>query len=175
MKINYPELPVLAVAFTHGLGPVGLAISAVTKSPYRHSLLITNNWGQKFGTEETFHGLQENSLEKYTKQSNRIIDMWYWRGWDDKVRAEEALCFLAEIRRKAGEQSKYDFKGLLSFVFPKLFKPDPKRQWCSENCLSTHVRFGFKTDYKPDRASPGILRGIMSTSAECLHFTRYYC
>jgi len=95
------------------------------KNAPNHSFFVTEDHGQFFATEETFSGLVENSLEKYTKKN-------------DVTLREKALEHLAEIRRRAAEESRYDWKGILSFLplIGKLIKQDPKRNWCSENCTT---------------------------------------
>ena len=53
--------------------------------------------------------------------------------------------------------SKYDFWGLFSFVpgIRKLEKPDPKKQWCSENAANLLKTYGYadliKTTISPDQ------------------------
>lgn len=150
-KLNYPGLKVLAIGFTRSNGIFGTAIQFVrggakalkNKDFPNHAFLITSDHGQLFATEETPRGLVENSMEKYIKRTDRIVAMYRWVGWrEDNTEAAER--FLAEIRRRRGEESKYDFIGLLSFVpvFKWFVKPDPKKQWCSENVASIHQKFG---------------------------------
>ena len=129
-----------------------------------HTLIFNWDRGQLFCTEETLKGLKENSIEKYRDPDNRIISVLYWTGWDDSVRRNEALDYLAYLRRKQGDEStdlgKYDWPGLGSFM-PGIrllpwFKPDPVKDWCAENDLSVMKKFGCpwitKTTLAPDQA-----------------------
>lgn len=178
--INYAVLPVMAVGFTRATGLIARAIQLFRKilsdkSEPNHAFLVTEDHGQLFATEETLHGLEEKSLEQYTSKGNRIVAMYTWKGWNDGVKREAAQQYLAEIRRRAGEASKYDFKGLFSFVpiLKKFVTPDPLRQWCSENCASIMKMFGAKfiitTGIAPDK-----LLDMMKKSDECEAVLNYY-
>lgn len=160
--INYPALPILAITFTRGKNIVSRGIQffrkgLLDKAFPNHAFLITSDHGQLFATEETAGGLAENSLELYTKNRNKIVAMYRWVGFSDTIVAETAETYLAEIRRRRTEESRYDFKGLLSFIpgIKKFFKPDPRRQWCSENVASILKRFGCpvidKIEIAPDQ------------------------
>lgn len=181
MKINYPEIPVLAIGFTRSTDIIGKAIrffSGVspknTNAP-NHAFIVTEDHGQLFATEETLSGLQEKSLEEYSKSGNRIVAMYEWSGFKDINVRGNVQKLLAETRRKNGEESKYDFKGLFSFVpiVKRFIKPDPKRQWCSENCASIMKAFGAtfisETEITPDK-----LLEIMRSNMECYAVTNYY-
>ena len=148
-KINYTNIPVLAIGFSRSSSLFAKGIQLVRgilgdKSEPNHAFFVTEDHGQLFATEETIHGLVENSLEEYTGSRDRIVAMYIWEGFNDASKREDALKFLAEVRRKRNENSRYDFKGLLSFVpvLKKFFKPDPKRQWCSENVASLLNTYG---------------------------------
>lgn len=161
-KLNYPVIPTLAIGFSRSNGFFGRGIQLFRgiigdKAAPTHAFIVTEDHGQLFATEETIQGLQERSLEGYNKDGNRIVAMYYSKVFDSPVVREEALKYLAEIRRRNGEESHYDWKGLLSFVpgFKKFCKPDPKKQWCSENCASLLLLFGAegidKTELSPDQ------------------------
>lgn len=149
LKINYRNIPVLAIAFTRSTSLIGTAIrffrgNIRDKAFPNHAFLVTEDHGQLFATEETFSGLVENSLEEYSTSSNQIVSMYSWIGFNDIGVRESALQYLAEIRRRRAEDSKYDFKGILSFVpgLKVFFKPDTKKQWCSENVSSILKQYG---------------------------------
>jgi len=180
--LNYPAIPVLSVGFTRSHPFMGRSIQAVRGGLYdpafpNHAFLVSIDRGQKFATEKTIHGLQQMSMDQYRTQRNRIVCMYYWTGWDDQARRNEALDYLAYLRRKQGDQfvqtGKYDHIGLLSFIFPKLVKPHPEREWCSENAASIHKRFGAgwvgKTEISPDQ-----LLTAMQNSMECIAVLNYY-
>jgi hypothetical protein len=180
MNLNYRTIPILAVGFTRSTSPFSRAIQLFRgilgdKSAPNHAFLVTSDHGQLFATEETAFGLEERSMERYTKPSDRIVAMYFWRGFDDRTATNAAQRYLAEIRRRAGEAAKYDFKGLLSFVplVNKFVKPDPKRQWCSENCASVMQGFGAKF-IKDIHVSPDQLLKIMRDSGECQAVLNYY-
>lgn len=160
-KINYANIPVLAIGFTESKSLISKAINFFQGSP-SHVFLVTEDHGQLFATEETLQGLQENSLEKYTTPSNRIVAMYIWKGFNNVASREAVQRFLAEIRRRAKENSKYDFKGLFSFVpvFKWFIKPDPKRQWCSENVAKLLQTFGCEA-IKKTTISPSELYSIV--------------
>jgi hypothetical protein len=90
LRINYPEIPVLAVAFTRGNDPMGFLIALIRggcKAAFdlnfpTHAFVVTEDHMQLFATEETMFGLQEDSLEIYNKSKNRIVDMYFWKQWD---------------------------------------------------------------------------------------------
>jgi len=178
--LNYPNIPVLAVGFTRSSTFFGKAIQLCRgilgdKGAPNHAFLVTADHGQLFATEETLSGLEERSMERYTTKKERIVAMYYWMGFDEHGKKDIAERFLAEIRRKNGENSKYDFWGLLSFVpvLNKFFKPDPKRQWCSENCASVLMNFGacFIHD---TRVTPDQLLTTMQHTDECRAVLGYY-
>lgn len=181
LKLNYPNIPVLAVGFTCSDSFIGGAIrffrggfkAVMDKSFCNHAFLVTEDHGQKFATEETAKGLMELSLEQYTKSSNMIVAMYYWDGWDNKDKALEAMTFLAETRRRRMENSRYDFFGLLKFVpvLNRFFKFDKKRQFCSENCASVHKKFGASFIDKVELAPDQLIK-IMKK--ECKEILAYY-
>lgn len=176
MRLDYSKIPVLAVGFTRSNAPFARAIQLARgilhdKAAPNHAFLVTCDRGQLFATEETLQGLQERSLEEYTRPGNRIVAMYYWQLWTLEKR-EAALDYLAEIRRRRGEESKYDLKGLFSFVLPWI-KPDPKRNWCSEDCASIHKRFGA-TWAENVHIDPLQLLRIMQKSDECEAVLGYY-
>lgn len=148
-KINYPNIPVLAIGFSRSNSLFAKAIQLIRKilndkGAPNHAFVVTEDHGQLFATEETLNGLVENSLEEYTSDKNRIVAMYTFKGFDNLSHREDAQRHLATIRRKAGENSKYDIKGVLSFIpgFNHIFKPDPRKQWCSENVASLLNTFG---------------------------------
>jgi hypothetical protein len=172
--VNYESIPVLSTAFTRSEDIIGRGIQfvrggvdALMDPVYpNHALLVTIDRTQKFATEETFHGLVENSLDRYREVRNRIVACLYWTGWDDPVRREEALDYLTYIRRKQGDRQtkvgKYNPWGLGSFI-PGIrrlpfCKPHPESEWCSENVASIHKKFGAKfinkTELAPDQLMP---------------------
>jgi len=161
-KLDYDAIPVLAIGFTRANTPLAKAIQLMRgilkdKSEPNHTFIVTEDHGQLFATEETLGGLKEQSLEQYTKEGNRIVAMYLWNGFDSPLIKYKVQRCLAEIRRKAAEPSKYDWKGLFSLVpgFKKIVKPDPKRQWCSENCASVlkanGAKFISKVEITPDQ------------------------
>lgn len=156
-KINYSNIPVLAIGFTESKSLISKAINFFQGSP-SHAFIVTEDHGQLFATEETLHGLQENSLEKYTSPANRIVAMYVWKGFNNPSKRDAVQRYLAEVRRRAKENSKYDFKGLFSFVpvFKWFCKPDPKRQWCSEHVSRILKDFGC-ADIKKTTISPAEL------------------
>lgn len=175
LKINYMNIPVLAIGFTNANSLISKLITLFQGSP-THVFFVTEDHGQLFATEETIHGLQENSLEKYTSQNNQIVAMYTWDGFNDESKRDFVQHKLAEIRRKAKENSKYDWKGLFSFVpgFKKFVKPDRNRQWCSENVASVLQTYGC-TEIKKVTISPAELYRIVSANKEGFHpVLRYY-
>jgi len=180
MKINYGKIPALAIGFTRADDIVSHLIQFFrgilkNKAAPNHAFIVTEDHGQLFATEETIHGLREMSLEEYTTPENRIVAMYEWEGFHDRNIRENVQRSLAEIRRRAGEESRYDFKGLLSFIpgLKVFFKPDPKRQWCSENCASIMKTFGAKFINKVE-ISPDELLKIMQNTEECKAVLNYY-
>jgi hypothetical protein len=191
LELNYPAIPILSVGFTRGEGFVGNAIrlirggrKAVHDTSFPNHAFLTgmlNNEKNKICIEETFDGLKPQSLDQYLYSDNRIVSMYYWKGWDDPVRRNEALDYLAYLCRKQGDkktkEGKYNPWGLFSFV-PiigkwKCFQPDPVEEWCSENCASVHKKFGApfidKVEVAPDELEP-----IMKSSPECIRLFNYY-
>jgi hypothetical protein len=175
MKINYLTIPVLSIGFTRSTSLIARGIQLFSgtlhdKAAPNHAFIVTEDHGQLFATEETLGGLRENSLEEYTKESNRIVAMYYYTMFDNPDVRNHALCYMAEIRRKAGENTKYDFKGLFSFVpgFRLFCKPDPVREWCSENCASIMKRYGAPglaniiREYSDTPLRPDELLAVMS-------------
>lgn len=178
--LNYPIIPALAIGFTRSNSLIAKVIQFFRKilddkAEPNHSFIVTEDHGQKFATEETPHGLREQSLEQYIYKNNRIVAMYLWNEFKDPGTIDKVETYLAEIRRRFGEESKYDWKGLFHFVpiVKKFVKPDPKRQWCSENCASILKKYGagfiVKTEIAPDE-----LLKIMKASDECNAVLNYY-
>jgi hypothetical protein len=167
--VNYENLEAGLFVFTRSTDIVGRLIQAVRKiltdkSAPNHVGIITEDNGQMFITEETGRGLEERSLERYTKKSNRIVAvMKYTKATPRKIKKVQR--YLAEIRRRALENSKYDFVGLLSFVFP-FAKPDKNRQWCSENCASILKMMGASWVDRVEIAPDELLKKMVD-SGEC--------
>lgn len=180
LNLNYEKIPVLGVGFSRGDDLIGGCISlarggvkAMNDLSFpTHAFLITEDRTQKFATEETLSGLQEKSLEEYNDSKNRIVAMYYWKGWDDHQKRNDALNYLAEIRRRNKEDSKYDLKGLFSFILPWI-KPDPIKEWCSENCTSIHLKYGAQFALKKEIAPDQLLQ-LMQKSEECTCILNYY-
>jgi hypothetical protein len=184
--LDYHKIPVLGVGFSRGADVIGFLIALVRggwKAAFdlsfpTHAFVITEDHFQKFSTEETITGLNEDSLEEYTK-NDKIVAMYYWAGWDKQdgeyTKKEWAQQYLAKIRRKRKENSRYDFIGLLSFlpVIGKYIKPSKNRQWCSENVASIHKLFGAKfitdTEIAPDQ-----LFSLMKNSIDCNEVQGFY-
>lgn len=180
-KLNYPNIPVLSIGFTRSVLPVARIIQLVRggltdKAVPNHALIVTEDHGQLFATEQTARGLVENSLEQYTHDYNRIVAMYVWKGFDNPPIREAAQRYLAKIRRKAAEDSKYDFVGLLSFVpgFKKIVKPHPAREWCSETVANLLSAFGCaaidKTTISPDE----LLKIVQNKKDEFTAVLGYY-
>ena len=180
-KINYRNIPVLAIGFTRATGLIARGIQLVRgllkdKAAPNHAFFVTEDHGQLFATEETLSGLRENSLEQYTKEGNRIVALYIWKGFNSVTARESAQPYLAEIRRRAKENSKYDFKGLFSFVpvFKWFVKPDKQREWCSENVASVLKQYGCegieKTTLSPDQ----LLKVIQERKGEFDAVLGYY-
>jgi len=178
--INYPELRVLMIGFSRSTGIVGRLIQlfrggfkALSDPGFpNHAFLVTVDHTQFFATEETFRGLVENSLEKYTR-GEKIVAMYRWVGWTPE-KEEAAQILLSTIRRKMKADSRYDFLGLLSFV-PGLrwfFRPSPERQWCSENCISIHQKFGCP--FKSSTLAPDQLLDEVAGRLDFEAFTEFY-
>lgn len=182
-QLNYEKIPVLSIGFTRSSNMFGGAIRLIRggieavqdKSFPNHVFIVTDDYGQKFATEETLDGLQENSLEKYTKESDRIICMYVWNGWKNHTLAKNCLMYLAEVRRRNKEDSQYDFWGLMSFVpvLKKIFKPNNKKQWCSENVSAIHKLFGCNTIDKTTIA-PDELMKLVTNNPEWDCVIGYY-
>jgi hypothetical protein len=178
-NINYPKLSPLMIGFTRSESLFAKGIQLFRgiigdKAAPNHAFIITSDRGQLFATEETLKGLEERSLERYTTKQDRIVCVMKWNGWTEEI-IQKAQDYLAEVRRRAEEDSKYDFVGLFSFVpgFKKLVKPNPKKQWCSENCASILKKFGAKF-IKNIHVSPDQLLKIMLDSSECEVVLNYY-
>lgn len=179
-KLDYDSIPVLAIGFTRSTSLIARGIQLVRgilndKAAPNHAFIVTEDHGQLFATEETFDGLKEQSLEEYTKDSNRIVALYLWNGFDDALTRYKVQRYLAEIRRRNAEPSKYDWKGLFSFVpgFKTVVKPDPKRQWCSENCASILKQNGAKFINKVEIAPDELLKAMQGTD-ECRAILGYY-
>lgn len=169
-KINYEIIPVLAIGFTRSNSLIAKSIQlfrGILKDATmpNHVFFVTEDHGQLFATEETLQGLRENSMEQYTSKGNHIVALYSWVQFDNPLKREQAMQYLSEIRRRAKENSKYDWKGLLSFVPGfKWIKPDGERQWCSENVASIIKLFGGdfvgKTTISPDELLKLIRKNI---------------
>lgn len=158
LQINYDAIPLLATGFSRGKTFMGGAIRLFTggfkaipdKKFMNHAFITTENRGWKNCTEETLRGLLPQSLEQYTTPKNMLVAMLYWTGWDDPIRRNEALDYMAYLAIKQGDKTtkigKYDFRGLFSNIPVigkwKIFRPDSQAEWCSENCASLHKKFG---------------------------------
>jgi len=180
-KINYSNIPVLALAWTRSTLPIARMIQLVRggltdKAAPNHSLIVTEDHGQLFATEQTARGLRENSLELYTKNSNRIVAMYVWKGFDNPVIREAAQQYLSLIRRRAAEDSKYDFIGLLSFlpILKKIIKPHPVREWCSETVAGLLKTFGCEAIEKTTISPDELLRIVQSKKDEFTAVLGYY-
>jgi hypothetical protein len=180
MKINYRNIPVLAIGFTRADDFMARGIQLFRhilkdKAAPNHAFIVTEDHGQLFATEETPRGLEERSLEEYTSDSNRIVAMYKWHGFDIPEVVDHVQRQLAEVRRRAGEDSKYDWKGLLSFLpgMKKFFKPDPKRQWCSENCATILKKYGAPGIDKVEVAPDELLK-IMQENSGYVCVLNYY-
>ena len=172
MKINYRNIPVLAICFTHSTDFIGTAIrffrgNLKDRNFPNHAFLVTEDHGQLFATEQTLGGLKENSLEEYTEPDNKIVSVYTWIGFNDPAKRETAQQYLAEIRRRHGENSEYDVNGILSFlpVFKWFYKPDPKKQWCSENVASILKIYGCDL-IKDSRLTPDQLEPLLKNHPE---------
>ena len=59
---------------------------------------------------------------------------------------------------------KYDFLGLLSFWVPKIFKPNPKLAWCSEEGIKSFLGGNIKTSNKPaNESSPADIETYLTS------------
>jgi hypothetical protein len=188
--LNYPEIPILAIGLVRGMDFVGDTIALcrggfkamADKAFPTHALLTTIDRNQKYATEETLSGLVENSLEEYNNSKVRIVAMYYWTGWDDEQKRNDALDYLAYIRRQQGNKGtkigKYDLKGLFSFI-PiigkwKCFQPDSSEQWCSENVYSIHKKFGAPWAQGDPHVAPDQLMAIMHNAIDVRVVLNYY-
>lgn len=174
-KINYSNIPVLAIGFTESKSVISKLINIFQGSP-SHVFLVTEDHGQLFATEETLKGLQENSLEKYTTPANRIVALYVWKGFLSEPKRDAVQRYIAEIRRRARENSKYDFKGLFSFVpvFKWFMKPDPKRQWCSENVAKLLQTFGCESLKKTTISPAELYKFVQKEKGEFKAVLKYY-
>jgi hypothetical protein len=161
-KINYDNLPILSNYFTRSNKKFDFVADSIQfvedkwnglkdKSIPNHQGTVTaGRNGIKFASEETFQGLKHNSLEQYTNDSNRIVCVYYWTGWDDKDKREAALNFIDATIAHGGNASKYATLQLGSFLnldhLPLIGKYfDPKRtqkRWCSAFSLMLMKIFG---------------------------------
>ena len=155
-KLNYPNIPVLAVGFTRSTDLLGKAIQLFrggldNKAFPNHAFLVVEFNGQKFAAEETVDGLKMNSLEQYRYSDSRLVGMYYWHGWDDSIKKQAALDRIAYILREQGNKStrlgKYQLLGLLSFVpiLKNIVNRDASgkdAEWCSEDCAAIHKKQG---------------------------------
>lgn len=179
--INYPNIPVLAIGFSRSNSLIAKGIQFFSgtlkdKGMPNHAFFVTEDHGQLFATEETIHGLQENSLEQYTSDKNRIVALYSWVQFDNPTKRESAQQYLAEIRRKAKENSKYDVKGLFSFVpvFKWFCKPDPKKQWCSENVAGVLKDYGAECITKKTIRPDELLKIVQNNKQEFRAVLNYY-
>jgi hypothetical protein len=114
-KLNYPAIPILGIGFSRGADVIGFLIALVRggwEAAFdldfpTHAFLITEDHKQKFTTEETVSGLQEDSLEQYTYPKNKIVAMYYWKGWDEINVAENTLQQEMDEHRKSNGASGY--------------------------------------------------------------------
>lgn len=160
LKINYENIPVMSIGFTRSQTIIGKLIRFFRSGSFiNHCFFVTCDNGWLFATEQTPRGLQEISLETYTTKKDYIVKMYDWlkpNDIDEKWK-EEAQKYLSGIRCKMKENSQYDFIGLLKFIpFIKNFiKPDPQKQWCSENVASILKLYGAnfidKVEIAPDQ------------------------
>ena len=178
-EINFDKIPAMTIGFTRSTDFIGRAIQLVRgilddPSKPNHAFIVTSDDGYKFALEETLHGLQENSLEDYASDKDRIVCMYRWKGWTpatEKAVTDYLLC----LRSNRLPASLYDFKGLFSFVlfFKRFVKPDPVRQWCSENVVALHVMAGCKT-FPKNEITPDELLYLVQKSDEFDCILSYY-
>lgn len=175
---NHPEtMPVLAVGITQGKDLAAMIIGIVSKRT--HALFITIDHTQLFATEEGPNGLAENSLDEYTSDKNRVVELLYWTGWNDPLKKEAALIELATIRRRKKE-NKYGWGTLLCYVpvIGKWFKPDKSAEICSQNCIDILDKYGFNSGWKKEiPPNPGELLDIMTAriGIDVIRCSGYYC
>lgn len=182
-KINENAIPTLAVGFSRGMDALGDAIAffrgGVTavkdKSFPTHCFLFTRDNGRLFASEETASGLRENSLANYCDDSNRIVAVYFWNGFNDAARVNDVLRDLSDIRANGDYESKYDFKGLLSFLpgIGKWFKPDKRRKWCSKSVSDFMFQHGAV--WTPvSNIAPDQLLKKMQNNDSCKAILNYY-
>lgn len=169
--INYLNIPVLAVGFSRAADFIGGAIrffegnGRADAEESNHALCVSENWGQKYATEEIDRGLSEESLEKYRTSKNRLVALLYWTGFDDPAVRAKVQTHLAEIRRRAGEPAKYAWSNLLLYIpFIKNFvKPDKDRKICSQSVLVDCLDYaGFNSGWTSTTPpNPEQLRNLM--------------
>ncbi len=111
-----------------------------------HTGFLTSDRSNFFATEQTNRGLQVNSLEKYRMNNRQIIRVWRWKGFDNDLVREDAMNYLAYLRRKRKE---YDWFTL--FTYPKILrwlrfgkKDDDSTEICSENIFRVLMKYGDK-------------------------------
>jgi len=179
-KINYDNIPVLAIGFTRATNIVARAIQLVRGILNKpdlpnHAFIVTSDRGQKFATEQTIRGLEVKSLEQYAYKNNKIVAVYFWQSRENETWVSEAQDFLALVRRRSLENSKYDIIGLLSFlpVLNKFVKPDKNKEWCSENVAGILKHFGATFITKKEIA-PDELLIKMQKSNECIEIRGYY-
>ena len=143
MKINYSALKPMDRIDCSGRSPLALVTRIVTaglgnawnhKVPVHTGIVV--EWdGQLLCAEMGASGLEINPLSKYEGKGNRsIMNVSRHPLFMDAERARYAQRRIIEDYRRSEDGRKgvkYDYKGLLEFVFHRI-KDNPKRYYCSE-------------------------------------------
>lgn len=181
MNINYDIIPSLAIGFSRAKNLPARVIQLVrgilkNANEPNHAFFVIELYGQKFVIEETARGLVINSLDEYKYKENRIVSMYYWKGWDDPVKYLAAVNRLLYLVRKQGDkkskEGKYAFWGLFSFlpIIGKWCSPGKEgdgNDWCSENVADICKEYGGWSDIKDVHLAPDELLKIAQISPEC--------
>ena len=159
MKINFDAVPEMSVGFPQGNDFFGwterLALGQLFNANCpTHAFMVINVTGMKFVLEECADGQRLYSLNEFSNRNDKIIYMCRWTGWNE-TNSEIVTAHALDVISSGGPQSKYDLAGLFSFIpiVNWFVKPDPQKQWCSENVASYHNDGKKITDGK-DGGSP---------------------
>jgi hypothetical protein len=151
IKFDYSKLRPMDMVVCAGRSPFAMTTRIVTagiRKAFDHTIavhtgVLVDFHGQLLVAEMGPKGLGINSLHRYRKEGGRrwVITFRRNSAYDDTAVRETAQKRIAKDRRKTIQ--KYDYKGLLEFVFKRV-KDNPKRTYCSEYFYLTTFEDGLR-------------------------------
>jgi hypothetical protein len=155
IKLVYSAFQDMDIFLVHGNDLCGKLIRIGERENYApgddttptHAGFITSDRGQFFATEMNPE-LRESSLEEYVGSKVQMIELWRYQQWAPEKK-NSAQDYLAYLRRKNQENSRYDLRGAIMssplgkrlFGWLPFMKNDSKRWFCSEEVCSIMKQF----------------------------------